>query len=292
MLTYMDLLHRIQRYLRNPEDFLNASLKRITMLYLTARNHYCPVALVCAGGPVVSLTTHGSRIESVHLAIETIGRGTVRPSRLILWLDDEAAYRNLSPELQRLARRGLEIRLCKNYGPHTKYYPYVQSESQFTLPLVTADDDILYPRNWLKKLNQAFQKSSKTINCNFARHVRLNPEGIGHFLDWRVCETTKPSFCHHALGVFGVIYPPAFLAELKRVGPGFLDCCPKADDIWLHVQAIRAGYRIQQMEPQAIRFFDIPGTGGIALWNENGSGGNDAQAEKTYTPADIEVLRQ
>ena len=47
--------------------------------------------------------------------------------------------------LRRLERRGLEVRLTQNYGPHTKYYPSLADAIADGLPLVTADDDILYP---------------------------------------------------------------------------------------------------------------------------------------------------
>ncbi len=287
----MHLLRRIQRYLSRPRDFIDASLKRSTILYLAVRNRCCTLAAVEAGGPVVSLTTHGSRIQTVHLAIESIARGHLRPSRLILWLDDASIYSNPPRALRRLSRRGLEICFCKGYGPHTKYYPYVQSQSHFVLPLVTADDDILYPSSWLLRLAREQERSPGTIHCNFARRVQLNDLSIAPFLVWQACTTTEASFRHHALGVYGVIYPPQFLAHLKQAGDGFLHCCPKADDLWLHVQAIRAGIKIRQISPQATRFPDLPDTASIALWNENSRGGNDAQAAKTFTPADIRKLR-
>jgi hypothetical protein len=104
------------------------------------------------GGPVVSLTTYGKRIEKVYFTVESIARGVVRPSRLILWIDEETLLINLPATIRRLQRRGLEILLCKDFGPHKKYYPYVQSQQTFDTPLVTADDDMFYPRDWLKQL--------------------------------------------------------------------------------------------------------------------------------------------
>lgn len=288
----MNTFDKTLRYLRNPADFQILIKKLVAMLYLGLSNRYSRAAVIRAGGPVVSLTTHGNRIHKVHLAIESIGRGDLRPSRLILWLDDVAAHENLPITLLRLARRGLEIRLCRDYGPHKKYYAHVECESSFHDPLATADDDVFYPRFWLKRLHDAYKESPETINCYFARRIQLRPNGIAHFLEWPVCQTTEPKFRHHAIGMSGVIYPPRFLSQLKRAGTGFIDCCPKADDLWLHVQALRAGYKIRQIAPRAIRFLDIPGTGEVALWKENGQGGNDAQAEKTYTRTDIDVLRQ
>ena len=78
----------------------------------------------------------------------------MRPSRLILWVDHESMDR-LPAAICRLQQRGLEVKACPDYGCYKKYYPYVESESQFVVPLVTADDDVLYPRYWLERLVEA-----------------------------------------------------------------------------------------------------------------------------------------
>ncbi|MER4188015.1 hypothetical protein K8P82_08245 [Klebsiella pneumoniae] len=44
---------------------------------------------------VVSLTTHGERINNVHITIESILDGESVPSRIILWLDDINIFNNL-----------------------------------------------------------------------------------------------------------------------------------------------------------------------------------------------------
>jgi hypothetical protein len=253
-------------------------------------NKYGRSPITAAKGPVVSLTTHGKRMQTVYLTIESIARGYTLPSRLILWLDDRALYDNLPATIQRQVHRGLEVRFCKNYGPHTKYYPYLESEETFFVPLVTADDDMLYPRYWLNGLANAFQKHPDVVNCFWALVIQLGGTGIIKFSQWKICDSTKPSVRHHALGFSGVIYPPAFLSILKKAGTSFEDCCPKADDIWLHVQALRAGYKIRQIRRRALRLPSIPGTQGIALWNENRQGRNDLQVTATYTNEDVRIL--
>jgi hypothetical protein len=104
---------------------------------------------------VVSLTSYGARVDLCHLTIESIGRGSCRPGRLILWLEDYENVSGLPATLQRAVRRGLEVRSCKNFGPHTKYHPAVQEAVGSNQQLVTADDDVLYPRYWLAGLQTA-----------------------------------------------------------------------------------------------------------------------------------------
>jgi hypothetical protein len=93
----------------------------------------------------------------------------------------------------------------------------------------------------------------------------------------------------------GVIYPPSFLAVLKRAGAAFKDCCPQGDDLWLHVQALRAGLKVRQILPSLpyFSFQGVPGSQQSALSYENVTygDGNDRQVRATYTEADVRLLQ-
>jgi hypothetical protein len=289
-MTFVRLLQRLPRI---PHRFaLEADLyARLTWMRLMNRFGWSPITH--PGGPVVSMTTYGNRIQSVHLAIESIGQGQIRPSRVILWIDDASLVDNLPIGIRRLQKRGLEVKLCNNYGPHKKYYPYLESLPEVEAPLVTADDDLLYPRYWLKRLVKAFQQFPDVVNCHRARVMVLNQDGIAKYKSWELADSMKPSFCHFAGGGAGAMYPLPLQRALKQEGTAFLDCCPKADDIWLHVQALRAGYKIRQIDKKQFRLVEIPGTQCIALNHQNlGGGGNDRQIETTYRASDLDRLRE
>jgi hypothetical protein len=287
------MIHQIARRLRHPARTFRALALRADMAWLLLSNRFSrkPVA-TGEPGAVASLTTYGKRVRAVHLAIESIARGMTKPSRLILWLDDAALFANLPRPLLRLERRGLEIRLCKNYGPHKKYYPYVESQKAFTHPLATADDDVIYPRSWLAGLLDAHRQFPHCVNCYRARMMTLRDGKIAPYREWPLCESAEPSFRTVATGVSGIIYPAALLAELKRAGTGFEARCPRADDLWLHVRAIRAGFTIRQIQSEAIHFPLIPGTQVTSLYAENCAeeDGNDRQLAVTYESSDLELF--
>jgi hypothetical protein len=94
----------------------------------------------------------------------------------------------------------------------------------------------------------------------------------------------------------GAIYPPEFLKVLKSAGASFRECCPKGDDLWLHVQALRSGFRVRQVFPNLpyFAFQGVPGTQETALSFENVTygDGNDQQIRQTYTEADIRALQR
>jgi hypothetical protein len=247
------------------------------------------------GGPVVSLTTFGKRSKKVYYAIESIARGDVRPSRLILWIDEEALLKSLPATIRRLQTRGLEVKPCKNYGPHKKYYPYVESQDSFTAPLITGDDDMMYPKSWASMLIDAYDYHPEVVSCFAAHVIEINSTRIAKFKNMMYCRSIYPSFYNLAIGAAGVIYPPLFLRVLKRAGTEFMTCCPKGDDLWLHVQALRTGFKVRQILPRLpyYSFQNIPGTQGIALCHDNVDSGDgyETQGRATYCESDIQLLQ-
>ncbi len=264
----------------------------LTPAQLQRRNDRSATPVTAPGGPVVSMTTYGQRLASVHLALESIAAGTVLPSRLILWVDEPSALALPSPGLQRLIARGLELRLSENFGPHTKYYPYLLSSETFDGPLVTADDDLLYNNWWLEGLVRAFHDHPECVTCYRAHVIRLSDGAIAPYRSWSPCSTTDPSLLHFATGVSGVIYPPHFLRSLKQAGSHFMQICPKSDDVWLHVHAVRGGVLIRQIWDRPMRFPFVPDTQASGLYHGNVlQSHNDEYIARTYTAADLVLLR-
>jgi glycosyltransferase involved in cell wall biosynthesis len=237
------------------------------------------------------MTTYGRRLRTVYIALESIARGKVLPSRIVLWIDDRKLFDNLPASIERLVQRGLEVKLCDNFGPHTKYYPYVASQETFKDALVIADDDQIYPRWWLARLVEAYRESPHVINCHWAVVMGVGM-GIAKYQTWKRNGYNKPTFAQMALGTSGVIYPPKLLAVFKAQGNVFRDCCPKADDVWLHVQGLRAGYKTRQIRNSRLYSLQIIGSQRFALARENDSGGNDRQIAATYTAEDIRKMSE
>lgn len=248
--------------------------------------------IATTASPVVSLTSYGGRVDSVYLTIESIATGSLLPNRIILWIDDKKIFMNLPSHLKRLKKRGLEIKLSENFGPHTKYYPYIEEESAFSIPLVTADDDVIYPTNWLEGLWEGWINHPENINCHGARFIEINGGKFLPYISWKHCVENNESYRNFALGVFGVIYPPRFQEELKIAGRAFMNICPKQDDIWLHLTAVRTGWKIRQLSENILRGLrDIPGTQDQALFHDNQFGsGNDIVIMHTYKNEEIKKI--
>ncbi len=259
---------------------------------LTVRNRFSHKPCVAADGPVVCVTSHGYRLRHVHLALESIAAGDLRPSRLILCLDEDEKERSVTRSIRRLQARGMEILYGPRCGPHQKYLAYVQQAGTLERPLATGDDDVLYPRHWLTGLMSAHRTMPQAIHCYRAHRISLCDEGLAAYRLWPPCTDTHPSLLNFATGVSGVIYPAQFQQWLKTQGRGFETCSPTADDIWLHVNALRCGVPVAQIQAEPVHFVGAPGTRQGALHRHNVSdGGNDQQLRATYTPQDLGRLQ-
>ncbi|SKB61851.1 hypothetical protein SAMN05660473_01614 [Arthrobacter sp. 49Tsu3.1M3] len=269
--------------------------------YLRVRNLAARGPVTGSAGVVVSLTTHGDRIGTVSIGIESIARGTLRPQRLVLWLDTPDDVAACPASLRRLERRGLEIRAAsddgpstygqRNYGPHTKYYPYVMSTPRHTVPLVTADDDIVYPPKWLALLVDAGERHPGAVSAHWVSIMGVEEDQVAGYASWARARDSAVRPANFATGVSGVIYPPAMLEELRLRGEGFLDSCPRADDIWLKWVALRAGIPVRQIGPVPRHFPIIPGSQAQSLMSTNvGDNQNDHCIRGLFSAEDVALL--
>ena len=213
------------------------------------------------GEVVVSLATHGSRVATCFQAIETIARGRIRPHRLILWIGDYPDDEPLPSSLRRLERRGLEVHRTTNRVSHTKWFPYVSGIDRHLVPLVTADDDCYYDRGWLAELLEAHRRHPDDICAHRCRSIAFDGDRFAPYLSWPLAVDVGPSPRHFLTGVSGVLYPAAFLDELRARGEEYRDHSPRSDDVWLNYVATITSTPIRQLRPTAHSHLGTWGSG-------------------------------
>ncbi|MBF4462943.1 MULTISPECIES: glycosyltransferase [unclassified Rathayibacter] len=278
---------RVAAVAARPIDYPSSLAFRGELLVLALANRFSRrSAIDPAGSVVVTMTTHGERLRRVHVALESIARGEARPARLVLWLDDPALYAELPAPLRRLRGRGVEIRLVEGYRVHTKYFPHLLSGRAGERDLVTSDDDIVYPRTWLRGLLDARSRYPReTVLCYRAHRVGIVEGAVAPYTSWRPVEDTRAGFEVFGTSVSGQLFPSELMETVATHGDAFREIAPDADDIWLHVRAVEAGYRIAQIEPRAQLFPFVPRTQQTGLYLVNyWDGGNDRQTAAAYSP--------
>ena len=234
------------------------------------------------------MTSFGARLKSVHTAIASIGAGTVRPKRLILWLDDPEAVLNPPAALQSLVSRGLEIQASQPLGPHTKYYPAVEAGID---EFVTADDDIIYPPQWLERLmTTANASQADAIGWRGRTMTRLGLS-LSPSASWEFAKSTDKSTALFLTGVSGVYYRSALVEHLRAAGSDFLTLCPTADDIWLNYIRCQTGGLSALVAANSVHFPLVRGSQDVRLGAINVDGArNDTYLQGLYSPELVDSL--
>lgn len=185
---------------------------------------------------VVSLTTHGDRLYEACLAIESIMQGTVHPDCIVLWLDENDA-RPLPVTLQRQINRGLQVCRTKDIRSYTKLLPALRQFSD--ADIVTIDDDIFYPYDFLEALLATHRTCPQAIVANVVMKVSRDSEGIPQgILQWPYI-TEQPADDSDLFfeGFGGVLYPAGCLTDEVFNEQVFKEICPTADDVWFNAMA-------------------------------------------------------
>jgi hypothetical protein len=263
-------------------------MRFLLTIYFCFINRFSRHSVIDSSSDVdVSLTSHGRRIGTAFVAIESIACGVSKPRKIFLYLSEQAEGK-IPDNLTRLVKRGLQIVLTRDLGPHTKYYPYVESQvdsvnAPLPVSLVTADDDKIYPRDWLQKLATVSRTNQRSILCYRAKDIKIVDGVFAPYKTWPVHRHSQRNCQLFFTGVSGVLYPHSFLVELKRLGTKFIATCPKADDIWLNFVASRDGVEVVQISPEGVEFPSIPMSSRGALQRFNvAEGGNDESIAALY----------
>lgn len=253
-----------------------------------SRRHACEFATKHV--PVIlSLTSHGDRINSAHIAIETLLRQTAAAERVILWISDKHSISGLPAPLHRQMVRGLDVRLVPDIGPYTKIFYALREFPEHAI--VTVDDDSVYAADLIGRLYDAYTAKPDCVHCHRAHEMIFNENGcLKPYWEWRlqVDDNDAPSHMIFPTGVGGVLYPPGALHPEVLNQEVFRAICPTADDVWLKAMALLNGVKSKRMPGPHRDFPLVSGTDASGLMHRNVyKGNNDRQIEAVFTRYDL-----
>jgi len=227
---------------------------------------------------VISLTTYSTKIHEVHLVIESIAQQTMKPNRIILWLDEnEFSSESLPITITRQMKRGLEVKFCPNYYSYKKIVPTLQLVP--SAYIITIDDDVMYGNNCIEILMNESKKNPNKIIGHRGHYIKFT--GAGEVAPYRKWDYgTKRSLASHKVFLTGcgsILYPPNSLHKDVTDIETALELSPKADDVWLKVHALRND-TICKITDFSCKMTDLKRNRDIGLSHENvRGGGNDKQ---------------
>lgn len=218
---------------------------------------------------IVSLTSYPARISTVWITIASLLQQTMKPYKLILWLAEEQfPGRKIPDSLERLKKRGLEIRFCDNLKPHKKYYYTMQEYPDYFV--ITADDDILYPEDHIEQLWKGHEKYQDAVICHWSHRIDFDRQGrFIPYNDWVDNNEEEPSFSTMAVGCNGILYPPGSLPKETFDKKKIAKISLNTDDLWLKCMEIQNGWKTVNCNRTVLIYFNVLSTRNSGLWKSN-----------------------
>jgi len=228
---------------------------------------------------VVSLTSYGTRISRVHLAIRSIMDQTVRPNRVELWLGEDSDDIPIPPELAELTDCGLTIhRGVEDLKGHKKYYFSMREEEEVLL--VTIDDDLVYTKDTISSLLAAHQVLPQAVVARRCHRMRFAEGSIAPYDTWEMnFQAGHPLASRELLATTGAgtLYPPHTFGPLTQDIDLARDLALTADDLWMKVRETILGIEVAQAPNTRPMPYVMPASQSAGLFFENlHNGGNDA----------------
>jgi hypothetical protein len=192
---------------------------------------------------VVSLTSYPPRFGCLAPTLRSLIDQTIAPERLVLWIA-EHDLSDLPDEVRKLEPSGLEIRSCADLRSFKKLVPALALWPD--AHIVTADDDVYYPPDWLEGLVSASRRHPGAVAAHrIHRPGRTRSGHLTPYATWELASQAtsagSPADLLFPTGVGGVLYPPRSLHPAVRDEALFMELCPRGDDIWFFWMARLAG---------------------------------------------------
>lgn len=245
---------------------------------------------------IVSLTSYPARMETIVQTLNSLMTQTMKPDKIILWLTTHQFPKreaDVPLEVLDLRQYGLSIEWCtREIRSYTKLVPALQKYPEAVI--VTADDDILYRRDWLEGLYKAYIKAPNQIHCYCSHSVLFDEDDVPlPYNKWSNMGVESTSYRNLLMGVGGVLYPPSALYEDACNEGLFMKYAPHADDLWFWTMAVLNNTKIHMLHnhnSHTIPVYNV--NNDSALYNLNSEGLNDIQFKSLleYYPALKRIL--
>lgn len=190
---------------------------------------------------IISLTSYPQRFPFIGNCLKSLLLQKTKPDKIIVYLGSDSREKDLTPEMIMYKKYGVEYKFDKflNLKPHKKYF-YAMQEFPNDI-VVTADDDIIYPNDWLSSLLNSYEKYPNAISARRVHLMRYDKERnlLPYNLWIDQCRSVrKPSHDLLATGGSGTLYPPSCLVKETFDYKKIISISLNADDIWLKIMEL------------------------------------------------------
>lgn len=222
-----------------------------------SRYRLTPVYVARSQSPktIISLTSYPARFEQLHLTLMTLISQRTHPDLIRLNLDQGTACllsKKCRDIIQRYKIEAVEIPF--KMGSYSKLIPTLSDYPKSTI--ITADDDIFYPRNWSRNLFKAQQDFPKHTVGYRAHKIKYDAGGKPlPYSAWEGSLKTPTSGPDVVLtGVAGILYPNGAVPSEATRAEQFTNIAPTADDLWFWRMTLLAGWVPMKIGPKTYNY--------------------------------------
>jgi len=278
-----------QEFIRKAGVILNNGINKEKISYEIERFNSLGIMPKSEKGGVkliVTLTSYPDRMYDIHYSVYSLLKQSKKPDMVILYLAEEQfpnKEADLPQKLLKFKENGLTIKWCKDLKSYKKLIPALKEFPNDII--VTADDDIFYPENWLLKLYEAYLKNPEFIHAHRVHKITFEDGKIRPYTSWKGCiNDNSADFINFPTTGGGVLYPPKSLSPDVLNEELFLNLAPNADDIWFFAMAVLNNTKIKVVHNPVSRIKQVNPKRDLGFYDENtlyisgnGTGGNDIQ---------------
>lgn len=229
---------------------------------------------------IISLTSYSIRLRNVgKTTIWSLINNQFKNKHIVLTVY-KGDLELIPPDIRLMSDKGvIELMIVdEDLAPHKKYF-YTMKKYRNN-PIITVDDDAIYPKDMIEKMYIAYKHNPNTIIARRSFIISGRNGELDSYKIWmkHFAGITKPSFAVMPTGLGGILYPPDCLGISDANLPEIYDV-KYDDDFYLKALEIRKGLKVMNIcktwDELFIKNLDDPYTQSIALWNRNKNGESD-----------------
>ncbi|WP_162274965.1 glycosyltransferase family 2 protein [Mailhella massiliensis] len=242
-------------------------------------NQFPNIVLDDINRPIVSLTSYPARINTVYQTIDSILSQDIPPKKIVLYLAESQfpmKEASLPEKLISKINDIFEVRWCDDIRSYKKLIPALKDFPNDII--ITGDDDVIYPKNWIRILLTGYYNDPLSVQCLRARRMVFENNKFSEYSKFRLIkDDSKASFLILQTGLGGCLYTKNMFYEDICKKELFTKLCPDGDDLWFWAMAVIKGTKIHWCapglnNPQYIENTQIENN---TLWERNKIYGND-----------------
>jgi hypothetical protein len=195
---------------------------------------------------IVGVTTTKARLGIFFYSFQSLKRQSFEDFRIAISLSKEPYLfdEGIDAIPEWMKGGNVQVDFVANSGPYRKLLPQIARINDEDI-VVTADDDVIYSDDWLKRLVGKATEKPEFIVCCGARKIRRNLlGGFQNYSNWELCSEIETGADLLPTCGSGAVFRKNLLDLEFLSDEAYLEYAPTNDDLWFRLASMRKGVEV------------------------------------------------